>query len=368
MSSNYVTRFLAGIFIFGLLACGPVVHQSSKQAVDPVSTVALLPLLTQADIARERLDYLRAALSRELRGSGYTLLDDRIVLAVCSDQTCPERQKLMSEYGVSRFLQLEVNSIDRADVLAAQYTGVSGVLRLRDAQFNELLAIDHLETQRGGLLFNSGQILQGIISTVEDSSDGGFKNVADKFATVVVGQLPRPATQATQRAEAIEVAIDRTNTSSLGNGRYQLCVDGTAGATAALVVDRIKSPLREVGHGKYCGNFLLAGLANSESHLSVELSSPFGSTAVAALAGGAYFVCDPTSLLQHSDDQITVSCSECPPQCSNAKFEVYQASAGVFSRLRSLRVNQSVKLSTPERIAVMTVSDTGARSAAVLLE
>ena len=368
MKARVITYLPLLILILGMLACGPVVHQSSQQAADPVSTVALLPLRTETDIARERLDYLRAALSRELRSSGYTVLDDNIVLATCSTQACPERGKLMGDYGVSRFLELEVKSIDRADVVAAQYTGVSGVLRLRDAQFKELLAVDHLESQRGGLLFNSGQILQGIISTVEDSSDGGFKKVADKFATTVVGKLPPPATQAMQRAEATEVAISKANTLALGDGRYQLCIDGTSGAQAALVVDRLKSPLREISHGKYCGNFLLAGLTNPDSHLSVELSSPFGNSAVQALEGGAYSVCDPKALLQHSNNELTVSCPQCPAQCSGAKFEVYQETAGVFSRLRSLRVNQSIQLAQPEKIAVMSISESGARSSAVLLE
>ena len=368
MSAKLIFAPILSSLILILSACGPVVHQSSKQAGEPVATVALLPVRTETDIARERLDYLRSALSRELRSSGYTLLDDRIVLATCSVQECPERTKLIGEYGVSRFLELAVKSIDRADVVAAQYTGVSGVLKLRDAQFNELLAIDHLESQRGGLLFNSGQILQGIISTVEDSSDGGFKNVADKFATTVVGRLPPPATQSMQRSEETEVAISKTNLSPLGSGRYQLCVNGTSGSSAALVVDRLKSPLREVAHGKYCGNFILAGLATPDSHLGVELSSPFGSTAAQALEGGDYFVCDPTQLLQLSSDQLTVACPQCPAQCSSAKFEVFQANDGAFSRFSSLRVNQSVRLSEPKKLAVMTVSDSGARSPAILLE
>ena len=369
MKASRYNTYLVPLFLTLMLAgCGPVVHQNSQQASDPVATIALLPLRTETDIARERLDYIRSAISRELRSSGYTLLDDHVVLAACSSQACPERDKLMSTYGVSRFLELEIKSIDRADVLAAQYTGVSGVLRLRDEHFNELLAIDHLESIRGGLLFNSGQILQGILSTVEDSSDGGFKNVADKFATTVIGRLPRPATQTTQRAEATEVAISKTTTEALGHGRYQLCVEGTSGSTALLVVDRLKSPLREVIHGRYCGNFLLAGLTKPDSRLGVEINSPFGSTAVQALEGGAYFVCDPSALIQQSNSELTVACPDCPSQCSAAKFEVYQANDGVFSRWRSLRVNQSLKLDQAKQLAVMSVSNSGARSAAILLE
>lgn len=364
MKSCYLSILLALV----LSACGPVVKQTSTQTIEPLSTLALLPLSADADMARERLDYLRSSLARELRSSGYTVLDDRIVLNICSSSACPERQKLISDYGVTRFLELQVDSLDRADVLAAQYTGVGGTLRLRDAQFNQLLEIDHLESQRGGLLFNSGQIIQGLIDTAEDSSDGGFKKVADKFSSTVVSKLPQPASQAMQRAEASDVAINKAVTSSLGNGRYQLCIEGTSGASAAFVVDRLKSPLREVSHGKYCGNFLLAGLTNSESRLSLELTSPYGGAAVKQLEGAAYLVCDPKSLVQLSTNQIKVNCPQCANPCNDAKFEVYQSMDGVYSRLKSIRVNQSVQLAKPSKIAVMSVSQSGARSSALVLE
>ena len=155
-------RIFLPLFL-SLLAAGCT---QSKVSLKPeydrsISQVALLPTLAGPGIQRENAAYLQAAVENELRNHGYIVLEEAVVNRVCSaDAACPRREILTERYGADGFFQLTIESVSRNNFLAGFVNVISGTLSLKSAAGIELASISQDQSERGGLLFNSGQIFQ----------------------------------------------------------------------------------------------------------------------------------------------------------------------------------------------------------------
>ena len=208
-------KHILTILILLLSACGPTVSLSPQLKDKEIKSIAVLPVSTKSVIKRERLDYLRDSLAKELQGNGFSITDDSVIDKVCSNNECPERNILTTKYGADVIAKLDIDSIDRTNFIAGFYNTITGSLTLQDKSGADLAKIDHTQREKGGLLFNSGQVIQGLKSTLNNFGDDQFSALGDEFAKTLVAKIPKPSKSQTPRLAKIESVDLSTQGSSL---------------------------------------------------------------------------------------------------------------------------------------------------------
>lgn len=259
-----------------LLGCAPTVTRpAGSNELTAIKALAVLPPEYPSDIPRERVDAFRVALESQLMSSGYLLVEAAQIVRFCSSPACPERKRIAAELGVDTFLAVKLKKQQRSNFLAGYYNALAGELILSDSQGHELLLVSHAESERGGLLFSSGQLLQGIQSTVSNAQIDSFSVLAERFAAETIIKLPPPAaaSNGTQGAEAIK--IDSVDIKAIRSDLYKVCIVGTPHMTAYVRQAFLKTSLSETTPGQYCGT-LLVDNQQKLAPINVELRSSFG--------------------------------------------------------------------------------------------
>ena len=360
-------------------SCGPTVKLAPDLPAELPRTVALLPVASGGDVRRERVDYLERALRRELDSVGFVVLDAAPTVDLCADSRCSRRSELASKYGVQGLLTFDIESAYRANIIAGYVNTIHGTLRLFSASSKELASVDHTERERGGLLFNSGQVLEGLRSTSDNFGDESFNRLADRFVKTLVDSLPKPKGTGAL-SQLGELNLSGATSTGLGGGRFEVCAVGSAGGRAFVNVDRTRIPLREVQPGKYCSALLLGGLVRPGSRVVVELRSPFGVAKTTDLESKQFLLCDLNGLLQLTAGPTVrfgcsesgsspkgTECAEWLQQCRGTELVVYRGAAegGPFERLGVMSAptwTDSAPRSEAPVYAVVAVSSNGARS------
>lgn len=267
--------------VLGLLvisSCGPKIFLAKEKAQTIDRTVALLPLSASNDIPSERKNYIQNALASELASAGYVVLDRKIVESVCPTADCPDKEKLSKTYATNTFARLNLESVAKTNFIAGYYNTITGKLSFQDLAGNDIATVDNTERERGGLLFNTGQIFQGLKSHHDNSGDASFTNLADRFVKTLVEKVPAPKTAETEsRAESERVTINKVTATTGSNSQIHVCINSNPGLMASLLIDSNKANLREISSGQYCGNFWLGALKPG-SKLMVEAKSAYGTT------------------------------------------------------------------------------------------
>ena len=366
-----------------ITACGPIVSQSPELKEAKVQTVAILPALVRSDIRRERVDYIRKSIGRDLETNGYVVLNQDIVDRVCKDAVCADRAQFAQRYGVDGLVEIELDSVDRANFVAGYYNTIQGTVRLLSSGGSKpLLSVQHTERDKGGFLFNTGQVLQGLVQTVENTGDDSFNRLAERYAKAVSSKLPKPS-GASSLGKVSDVDITQTVVTPLGGSRVQICATGNPSATAILAVDKIRTPLREGNSGEYCGVFLLDGLVRPDSQVRIELRSPFGVTAQSVLDAAPLLACSPSRIVQAQSGgrpSLELACADTltPEQrtaceselavCGKSALHIYRAAspAGPFQKVAEVNqtpwFDKQSKAGMPGVYAVMAVSRNGGQS------
>jgi hypothetical protein len=249
-----------------------------KAPAHPHSHFCLLqqPVLAPlSDSVKQRTVLIEQQLANALRDTGYPVLAPLLVRSLCRDSVCAEgKQKLINQYGVNGFFTLTLNSVQSTDFLAGYYNTISGSLRLTDVQGTELLSTEHQESERGGLLFNSGQIVQGVLSQIENSSDSSFPQLAERFTRSIVRGLPVP--RYAKANEADQVALTGIEVHPVAPSTYRICVNGTPQSLGSIIWSGRKSLLREERAGRYCGIYLFDESVPGVHEVRAEIASPYG--------------------------------------------------------------------------------------------
>jgi len=388
MKPNLILKFLAGALLFSAAACGPTIKRSPELESTKIQTLAVLPAKADPDLRRERVEYVRQSIIRELVSSGFIVLDDSIVNRICVDADCAARAQLKEKYKIDGLVAIELKSLSRVNFGAGYYNRIHGDVKFLTADSKELLDIDHTESEKGGLLFNSGQVVQALIETYENSGDDSFNKLAERFAKTVVLRSPAPAGGAVLTSLS-DVNITQTEITPLGDSRYRVCASGNPGATANFVVDRIKIPLRERAPGQYCAAMLLGDLVQPWSKVGIELRSAFGVPVQSALEPTPFLACMPKSIVSRdssaANPKLRIGCAaglsaeeqnRCEAQlktCASSQFLVYRSetNSGPFSRVgqvaqRSWSDTQGKK-GTGSVYAVVAVSKNGGSSIPVTI-
>lgn len=340
--------------ISALSACGPKVASNEALKKGTPRAVAVLPSNYPSGVQRERVDYLRRSLLLELKESGFTVLDDAAVSKICSSPACPEKTELASKYLVDGFFTFTLESVARNNFLAGYYNSIVGTLSLQNRDGVELIRVDNRESERGGLLFNSGQIIQGVLSQIRNSDSDSFGRLADTFTRTLVEKIPSPKKTAFED-EGAAVSINEIRLRRQKGSADEICVRATPEAMAYLLLPRERSNLRETTPGLYCARLRLEDLSSLKSEIFVEVRSPYGNSARKPLQSIA-MTCDLKGLVKveesNTGKRLVISCTEVKPgtgsagekcptvqMCADHRFLVYRAPAplGPFKRVAELR-------------------------------
>lgn len=372
-----------------LLLTAPLLGCGSKVSVKPgfgdgsIQTVAVLPPRYNSGVQREKVDAIVNAVEAELKNKEYVVLAESLVSRTCSAPECPERNTLAEKYLVDAFVAVDVRSVSRNNFLAGYYNAITGKLTLTDKDSNVLLDADETESERGGLVFNSGQVIQGLISQVENTEENSFGRLSAKFAETMVAKIPKPKALAAA-ADSVTVALNTVKTRKISPLFYEVCADATPNSLVSLIIDRARSTLREMSPGKYCGTFFLDN-ALLAAPMHVEARSPFGTTVRKDFSPGVSVAkCDLEGqvFLASAGDRkkIVVSCPEtpnasdsnaCDPSlsaCPNYKFLIFKgpSALGPYQKVAETKarewIDRTAKSGDRTYYEVVAVSPTGAWS------
>lgn len=375
----FLQKTLAALLVvtgFSFLGCGPTVVKSPDFADAKIRTLAMLPVEYPSDVRRERIDFLKKSLKRELESKGFAFLDDAAVSAFCDSFPCKNANALASKYRLDALVALSISSTYRANFGAGFVNTVSGTVRLLSPASREIISVKHTESERGGLLFNSGQVLQGLLSTNDNLGDESFNLIADRFVSTVSAALPKPSGPAfpTQAAKINEISILPE-----GDGRYRVCLTGTEGRLVTLTVDKMNIPLRESSAGQYCSALLLGGIVRKNSSVSASLRSPVGVSDRLAVDTEQFLVCDVSALIRRGTgstltygctgkDSDATECEKMLATCRGSQVLIYRGeyAAGPYEKAGTLPTgtwNDAAGVS--KNYAVVAVSPNGSTSAVV---
>lgn len=386
MRRHYSLLCTAALLV--ITGCGPrFTTQLPKDTALPRS-VALLPADYSVDIPRERVDTVRGALINALRNEGFVIVEDKVVNRICSSPACPEKAVLANEYLVDGFVTLTLSSVSENNFLAGYYDSLSGEVVFQSRDGAELIKAEHTERVRGGLLFESGQVFQGIISQVKRSGDSGFESLAEKFAARIVGELPQVATPgAPSRQEGTEVALSAAQAEWDSPGSYKVCAQGTPHSFASLLLGSQRASLREVSPGRYCGVVSALAASASSKATQVELRTAFGNSVRRDIS----IPVDPPCTLQNRIEvkptngsallsilcarigadrsNENLGCSSEVPQCSASKIVVFSSTTetGPFTKVAELKKSTAAVSVKQENLQAIAVGAGGISSQATAL-
>jgi len=327
--------FAVAALILSITGCSaPKVKPTAALEGKTIQTVVVLPPQSGTAVTRERLGILRTALQNELSNQGFVVVDDAVVDATCNDSTCSGRSALIAKYPIDAFATLTIDSASRNNFVAGYYNAIVGRLILDDVEGTSLLEVRHTESERGGLLFNSGQILQGVISQIRNGDDAAFATLADKFAHAVVLSIPR-SPNAAPSAPPEPPVISATSIDAERDGVYRVCADGSPHAFAAIVLQsKARTNLREISTGRYCGNYLVVS-PQQFMGATLELRDAFGTATSATLGALPPKTTDSCSgaVVVEQTGRGTRFLSPCPT--TTRRLLVYSApgSAGPFIKI-----------------------------------
>lgn len=366
-------------------ACGPKVTVKPPEGITVPSMIAILPADYSNDVTRERVDYVRSALIAELRNKNFVVLDDKTVQSTCSNAECPEKALLSKNFPIGAYVSLRLDSFSRNNFIAGYYNALTGTLSVLRQDGSDLFKVEHTERERGGLLFESGQVFQGIISQVKNSGDSAFNNLATRFVRTLIAQFPEPKSDSPGATTIVSSApvIQSTEITAQSPTVSEVCARGTGAAMGFITVGKVRSGLREVSPGFFCASFPLETLTMAPKPLVVELRSAFGSAARNEIAGTMSAPCDlqnrvfvaskplgsQLSIACSSLDAATTDCAKGQARCSIARAVIYRgnSSFGPYLKIGESRAatwtdRTNKRPGTAPTYQVVAIDDKGLRS------
>ena len=370
------SEVFASLTLLALLAvgCGPKLKSSLPHGASLPATIAVLPPDYSVDIPRERIDLVHTAVVRALRNQNFLVVEDRVIESVCSLPSCPEKTRLGHDYLVDAFATVSLTSFSKNNFVAGYYNQLQGELLITDKSGTELVRVAHTEDESGGLLLQSGQVFQAIISTVKNNGDRVFENLAQRFANTVIEQLPAHQTSnPAGTTEGLELALTSASVGWDSPASYSVCALGTPHSFAYLLTGTIRSQLREISPGKYCGKFSPLLTSPTRGIEAVELRTVFGNSLRKEIDLPSDPPCDLKSrLVRSTETKVDVlcsrigsdpsneanGCSATMTRCDADRIVLYEAPSlsGPYKKVSELK---SSSLPAPQGQAVITALAVG---------
>lgn len=377
------------ILLLPLLFLGCSTITIAPSSIAPVSgTVALLPIQTTSDIQREKLLSLHQRITDELRSSGYSVLSSDEIFNLCKEGlSC--LKELAKYYSVKNVLSVKINSEHSVGFLGTYYDSLSGDISLDDMNGKTLYSYSVSESEKSGILFNTGQVLEALKFSGSNTNET-FAQLSDKFTTSLVTSLPK-ASAIPQQQIRQSIQILNTKVDLIKDSLYKVCAQGSEHAIAKLVISSNQFPLREGHLGMYCSiipsiALQLSPNANTKDQFisgggeaKIVLTSAYGDSTQRFFEFGDFAICEPTSLLIKKTSslgaQVSLACNEnqlnvnsiCHQQslqCEKTSFVVFDAAsvAEPYEKIGVLNIRNRRLNSRKSTIVAFSVSPDGSTS------
>lgn len=332
---------LAALVIFSGCAASKVTVQN-KEAL-AFRSVAVLPTSYPGTVARERVDYLRSSLASQLRAEGYLVLDDSVTKRVCGGEpACPGRATLFDQHGVEALFSFVVDSYSESNFLAGYVHTLKGKVSMIGRDEKVLFEIEHATDDKGGLLFNSGQLVEAVSSQAKYGGSAGFSKVADEFIRTLSSKLPSPgASPKIDEEFGAGIMIADARAKEIKPAVFEICTSASPGLIGVFSTGANRTTLREIKSGEYCGIFRIEGIEPTRSPF-VEIRSPYGEAARRDISLMSTSPCQIAGRVILKDgNQIELSCvsltgaalpNECRENaitCTPQRFNTYAATSDV---------------------------------------
>ncbi len=386
LNKKILNLICISLVLLSFVACSSKAKISPSFSADELRSLAVLPTDYPDDIRREKVDSIVKSVKSELANKSYVVLADRLVDEVCTQPACPERKILTEKYQVDGFVTVAVRSVSRTNFLAGFYNAVKGKLIISDEKAETLVEIEETKSERGGLLFNSGQIIQGLISYANNSEEESFSKLSNGFALGLVSKIPT-SKLTTINNDAIAVSIKDVNVKQIEPEIFQVCADATPDSLVSVVVNKQNTNLRSVSEGKYCGTFIYNQPANDvKSAVYVDARSPFGNSVRKEIQIKNVDVCDLSNKvlltekngkpaiqiycadISNGKDTSPGDCQDSSSQCSVSKFIVFKANSnlGPYEKVAEFKnstwIDRNAKQGSMYLYELVSVNKSGAWS------
>jgi hypothetical protein len=254
----------------------------------------------------ERIKIISNLVSHELKQKGYLLLDQEYV-----DRTCKEEAKKTSiiisnnstpftcdplktfiEQDIDGVITLSISKVSTNDFTLGFFNYVTGSLTISDINGKEKLKSTFTQRERGGLLFDSGQVIVSFRDQMTNGGEEGFHSVATRFSRSLVQVLPKPFYN---DSNVVVGDLRGINIQMLNEKEISICAEGTPGLEARLHFSGLRTELREELPGKYCGIFLY----DSEwKNPEISLKTSFGSEVRKPITLPSYPICNLSEFIR----------------------------------------------------------------------
>jgi hypothetical protein len=271
---------LLTLLIFMVTSCSSAkvtIYDPDKSQT--LNTLAIMPVDYPAKIRREKVDAIVKSIEYELRNAGHIVLADKLVRKVCSGSTCPERNVLLAKYPIDGFVAVGVEAVTRSNFVAGFYNAVRGYLEITDSLAQPILQVNHTQSERGGLLFNTGQIFQAVLDYERNKEADSDAKLATGFAQALVSKIPRPVNADVSSANT-PVSIDDVRVREVGPEVFEVCAKASEDAIVSVIINRLRTNLRPVSSNRFCGTFLHSEYSPNLPTVKVEARSPFGNSSI----------------------------------------------------------------------------------------
>lgn len=283
-----------------LAGCGPsvTIRDEALRRAAP-KTIAVIPFTAGSaptgdlgERAELKLAALRAAVEQRVSTLSYLRLspgdtDRRLARAGLRERAAlalATPRRIGEVLDVDAVLACDAISFSSVHAGIVHRSAIGARVRLVDARSGaDLAVIDHTESDIGGLLVGSGQLVDAIREGTEVGTDRGFAILAGRFADRVVQALPVPAAAPAVRAprvDRVEVTGGEGGVLRAGDA-VEARVLAARGLRVSLDLGRgvAEVPLVEVGPGEYRGFYRVAPGDRSEGAVRIQASDRYGVTA-----------------------------------------------------------------------------------------
>jgi hypothetical protein len=379
------TQILLALISLTLTACAPKVTSSLPVGGSLPLALAVLPPDYSGDIPRERVDIVHDAIVQELRNRNFLVADQTIMSNLCSAPSCPERSEIARNYLIDGFVTVKLDSFSRNNFIAGYYNQLQGSVSITDTKDAQLISVSHTENESGGVLLQSGQVFQGILSQIRHSGDEVFDDLSERFAHQVVEKLPAPSSsESPGRPESTSLALTAATAELTSPSTYTVCAHGTPHSFAYLLLGTTRTPLREVSPGRYCRVFSSLVSGPSVGAEAIELRTAFGNSAREAVSIPSEPPCalkDRVTTVETGRAEVLCTtvgednstrgkgCSSSIPHCGVEKILIYQASqtGGPYQKVSEQRT-ASIKLPQASTVAILAVGKGQVPSQPIVVE
>ena len=266
--------FFSLLFLMSCSASGNKVLIGNKNEALNLSYVALLPTEGPVGVRAERVERTREMVQNELKNKGVLLVEDRIVDRVCSSPACPEWKTFFDKYHVDAVSSLNLDTVSGGDFYLGRYSTISGTIDFRRTDGQLFYKTEHTTRQAGGLLLNTGAVVQAVKTLSDSFQDSTFDPLAAKFARDLLNEVEFGKNDAV-RASSEKLSIGDVSVKEVSAIRSKLCVQGTPSNLMSISSRSLVSDLVEVSPGSYCAVYPSRNIPMIEQY-SAQLRSPSG--------------------------------------------------------------------------------------------